>query len=54
MSSKRRDRLLRKWNNLKYSDFIAKPGLPRHTKLRGMCSLASSIQLQLGTSYQDG
>ena len=53
MSSERRDRLLQKWNNLKFSDFISKPGLSRHTALREMCSLASSIQLQLGPSYQD-
>ncbi len=52
MSSKRRYRILQKWNNLKCSDFTAKPGVSRHTALRDMCSLASSIQLQFGTSYQ--
>ncbi len=53
MSSERRDRLLQKWNNLKISDFTAKPGVSRHTSLRDMYSLASSVQLQLGTCYQD-
>ena len=53
MSSERRNRLLQKWNNLKFSDFISKPGLSRHIALRELCSLASSIQLQLGPSYQD-
>ena len=53
LSSERRDRLLQKWNNLKFCDFISKPGLSRHTALREMRSLASSVQLQLGPSYQN-
>ncbi len=53
ISSERRERLLQKWNNLKFSDFPTNPDVSRQKALRDMCSLASSIQLQLGPSYQD-
>jgi len=52
MSEERRDRLLQKWNNLNFSDFMTESG-NRHVGLRRMCSMASSIQQQLGASYQD-
>ena len=52
MSNERRDRLIRKWTGLKLSNFH-KDEKTRHTSLREMCDMASSIQLQLGPSYQD-
>ena len=51
MSEERRDRLLQKWNNLKFIDFENDTS-DRHADLRKLCSTASTIQLQLGTSYQ--
>ncbi len=53
MSNERRESLLQKWNNLKFSDFMAKKDATRHPALQEMVPMASSIQLQLGTSYQD-
>ena len=52
MSEERRDRLLRKWSTLKFSDFLTE-NMDRHAALRNQCATASSIQFQLGESYQD-
>ena len=53
MSRERRDRLLQKWNNLKFSDFMQGKNATGHSSLREMCSTANAIQLQLGPSSQD-
>ena len=52
LPDERRNRLLRKWNGLRSSDFY-KDGISRHTALQDMCQIASFIQLQLRKSYQD-
>ncbi len=53
MSNERRDRLLYQSNNLRFSDFMKNSGVTRQSALLEICSIASSIQLQLGSSYQD-
>ena len=53
MSNERRDRLLYQWNNLNFADFMKKSIAIKQSALRNLCSTASSIQLQLGASYQD-
>ena len=52
ISEERRNRRLQKWNNLKFSDFLTENS-NRYDVLRRMCSMASSMQQQLGGSYQD-
>ncbi len=53
MSNERRDRLLQKLNNLKFSDFMKTPATCKHSALQDLYSAASSIQAQLEASYQD-
>ena len=50
MSEERRDRLLLKRNNLKFSSFMQDARTSRHKPLRKLYSTTSSIQLQLGES----
>ena len=52
MSEEGRERLLQKWNNLKFCNFVSVDG-DKHKALRDLCSMAASIQLKLGDAYQD-
>ncbi len=52
-SQEPRDRLIRQWNNLRYSDFKNKAGTTMQTALTSMCERAEMLQLQLGRAYQD-
>ena len=53
MSRERRDILLQKWNNLRFSDFMQGKNANDDSYLHEMFSTAIAIQLQLGPSYQD-
>ncbi len=53
MSNERRDRLLQKWNNFNFNDFMKTPSTARHSGLQDLFSTSSSIQAQLGSSYQN-
>ncbi len=53
VSNERRDRLLQKWNNLKFSDFMKTPAMCKHSALQELYLTASYIQAQLVASYQD-